>query len=152
VVGCRSRNDRQTSKQTDKQNGMTIRLTLCERDAIFVTRGRIGGKQIFHDGGKFNVTLDCIIDRRCRICTCCRPIPDTDKPLNVFARWRQFAPELILDSLSPDESAFQTASRSVQPFLHKSRLCPTHKHTDHVMLHVRTAYSQRGLIIKVQVI
>jgi len=30
VVGCRSRNDR----QTDKQNGMTIRLTLCERDAI----------------------------------------------------------------------------------------------------------------------
>jgi len=33
-VGCRSRNDRQTSRQTDKQNGMTIRLTLCERDAI----------------------------------------------------------------------------------------------------------------------
>ena len=30
VVGCRSRNDR----QTDKQNVMTIRLTLCERDAI----------------------------------------------------------------------------------------------------------------------
>jgi len=29
VVGCWSRNDR----QTDKQNGMTIRLTLCERDA-----------------------------------------------------------------------------------------------------------------------
>jgi len=29
VVGCRSWNDR----QTDKQNGMTIRLTLCERDA-----------------------------------------------------------------------------------------------------------------------
>jgi len=34
VVGCRSRNDRQTSRQTDKQNGMTIRLTLCERDEI----------------------------------------------------------------------------------------------------------------------
>ena len=33
VVGCRSRNDRQTSRQTDKQNGMTIRLNLCERDA-----------------------------------------------------------------------------------------------------------------------
>jgi len=30
----RSRNDRQTSRQTYKQNGMTIRLTLCERDAI----------------------------------------------------------------------------------------------------------------------
>jgi len=30
MVGCRSRNDR----QTDKQNGMTIRLTLCKRDAI----------------------------------------------------------------------------------------------------------------------
>jgi len=30
VVGCRSRNDRQTGKL----NGMTIRLTLCERDAI----------------------------------------------------------------------------------------------------------------------
>jgi len=30
VVGRRSRNDR----QTDKHNGMTIRLTLCERDAI----------------------------------------------------------------------------------------------------------------------
>jgi len=30
VVGCRSWNER----QTDKQNGMTIRLTLCERDAI----------------------------------------------------------------------------------------------------------------------
>jgi len=29
VVGCRSRND----QQTDKQNGMTIRLTLCECDA-----------------------------------------------------------------------------------------------------------------------
>ena len=34
VVGCRSQNDRQTSRQTDKQNGMTIRLTVCERDAI----------------------------------------------------------------------------------------------------------------------
>ena len=34
VVGFRSRNDRQTDRQTDKQNGMTIRLTLCERDAI----------------------------------------------------------------------------------------------------------------------
>jgi len=34
VVGCRLRNDRQTSRQTDKQNGMTIRLTLCERDTI----------------------------------------------------------------------------------------------------------------------
>ena len=33
VVGCRLRNDRQTSRQTDKQNGMTTRLTLCERDA-----------------------------------------------------------------------------------------------------------------------
>ena len=33
VVGCRSRNDRQTDRQTDKQNGMTIRLTLCERYA-----------------------------------------------------------------------------------------------------------------------
>ena len=31
VVGCRSRND----IQTDKQNGMTIRLTLCERDATY---------------------------------------------------------------------------------------------------------------------
>ena len=31
VVGCRSRNDR----QTDKQNGMTIRLTVYKRDAIF---------------------------------------------------------------------------------------------------------------------
>ena len=30
VVGCRSRNDR----QTDKQNGIAIRLTLCQRDAI----------------------------------------------------------------------------------------------------------------------
>ena len=29
MIGCRSRNDR----QTDKQNAMTIRLTLCERDA-----------------------------------------------------------------------------------------------------------------------
>ena len=29
VVGCRSWNDR----HPDKQNGMTIRLTLCERDA-----------------------------------------------------------------------------------------------------------------------
>ena len=34
VVGCRSRNDR----QTDKQNGMTIRLTLCERDATQTDR------------------------------------------------------------------------------------------------------------------
>jgi len=33
MAGCRSRNDRQTSRHTDKQNGMTIRLTLCERDA-----------------------------------------------------------------------------------------------------------------------
>ena len=38
VVGCKSRNDRQTSRQTDKQNGMTIRLTLCERDAIISRR------------------------------------------------------------------------------------------------------------------
>jgi len=28
VVGCRSRNDRQTSRHPDKQNGMTLRLTL----------------------------------------------------------------------------------------------------------------------------
>jgi len=38
VVGCWSRNDRQTSRQIDKQNGMTIRLTLCERDAIIPRR------------------------------------------------------------------------------------------------------------------
>ena len=31
VVGCRSRNDRQTDRQTYKQNGLTIRLTI--RDA-----------------------------------------------------------------------------------------------------------------------
>jgi len=36
VVSCRSWNDRHTSRQTDKQNGMTIRLTLCERDATHV--------------------------------------------------------------------------------------------------------------------
>ena len=39
VVGCRSRNDLQTSRQTDKQNGMTIRLTLCKRDAIKISAG-----------------------------------------------------------------------------------------------------------------
>ena len=33
VVGCRSRNDRRTSRQ----NGMTIGLTLYERDAIIIT-------------------------------------------------------------------------------------------------------------------
>jgi len=37
VVGCRSRNDRQTSRHTDKQNGMTIRLTFCKRNATTVT-------------------------------------------------------------------------------------------------------------------
>jgi len=37
MVGCRSRNDRQTSRQTDEQNGMTIRLTVCERDAAYAS-------------------------------------------------------------------------------------------------------------------
>jgi len=39
VVGCKSRNDQQTDRQTDKQNGMTIRLTLCERDATIRRHG-----------------------------------------------------------------------------------------------------------------
>jgi len=35
VVGCTVGRG-MTDRQTDKQNGMTIRLTLCERDAIKV--------------------------------------------------------------------------------------------------------------------
>jgi len=38
----------------------------------------------------------------------------------VFARWRQCAPHLIHAPLSSPESTTQTASRSVQPFLHSS--------------------------------
>ena len=66
VVGCRSWNDRQTSEQ----NGMTIRLTLCERDATdglhhrsLATIGR--------------VIINCTLPR-CRLLTlqyaapCCR--------------------------------------------------------------------------------
>jgi len=38
----------------------------------------------------------------------------------VFSRWRQCALHLIHASLSPSESTIQTASRSVQRFLHSS--------------------------------
>jgi len=34
-------------------------------------------------------------------------------------------PHLICGSLGPPESALQTASRSVHPFLHSSLMCPT---------------------------
>jgi len=40
VVCSRSRNDRQTSWQTDKQNGMTIELSLCEGDATDIPTDR----------------------------------------------------------------------------------------------------------------
>ena len=46
--------------------------------------------------------------------------PYTDGSV-VFTRWRQCAPRLIHGSLDPPDSASQTASRSVQPFLHSSR-------------------------------
>jgi len=40
-------------------------------------------------------------------------------------------PHVIHSSLDPHESAPQTASRSVQPFLNSSPVCPTDRHTDH---------------------
>jgi len=40
----------------------------------------------------------------------------------VFASWHQCAPHVIRASLDPSESKSQTASRSVQPFLHSSPL------------------------------
>ena len=40
-------------------------------------------------------------------------------------------PHLIHGSLGPHQSVSQMASRSVQPLLHSSPVCPTHKHTDH---------------------
>jgi len=40
---------------------------------------------------------------------------------SLFARWRQCASHLIRASLDPPKSTTQTASRSVQPFLHSSR-------------------------------
>jgi len=50
VVGCRSWNDRQTSRQTDKQNRMTIRPTLCERDATTETQLMDGWMDGWRDG------------------------------------------------------------------------------------------------------
>ena len=46
--------------------------------------------------------------------------PDTDSS-TVFARWRQCAPHPIHASLDLPQLKSQTASRSVQPFLHSSR-------------------------------
>jgi len=64
--------------------------------------------------------------------------PYTDGSV-VFARWRQCAPHLVYDSLGPPESTTQTASRSVQPFLHSSQqsvvACP------HMSFSLKTAPS-----------
>ena len=49
-VGCRSRIDRQTNRQTDKQNGMTIRPTLCERDATNKRSHHLAA--VYYAGGK----------------------------------------------------------------------------------------------------
>jgi len=60
VVGCRSRNDRQTSRQTDKQNEMTIRLTLCEHDATDRLKHGIGESSI-----PIPLTLYCTDKEQC---------------------------------------------------------------------------------------
>jgi len=49
-------------------------------------------------------------------------------PPNVPLPGRDLDPHLTRGSLDPRESASQTASRSVQPFLHGSPVCPTHTH------------------------
>jgi len=54
VVGCRSWNDWETSRQTDKQNGMTIRLTLCERDAVNNER-----LNVCHLSTNYTVSVSC---------------------------------------------------------------------------------------------
>ena len=59
VVGCRSRNDR----QTDKQNGMTIRLTLCERDATDKQTNKHAHHNTSHpsQGEVLNVRNRCVL-------------------------------------------------------------------------------------------
>jgi len=47
---------------------------------------------------------------------------------------------LIHGSLGPCESVPQTASRSVQPFLHGSRTCPSDTHT-HTHTHIQTDHA-----------
>ena len=49
--------------------------------------------------------------------------PQIDSSL-LFVRLCQCAPHTIYASLDPPESTHQTASRSVQPFLHRSRQRP----------------------------
>ena len=69
------------------------------------------------------------LDRFSRFCTACRRV--TLYTLQCVAHfplqscplaWEDFDFHLILDSSGQHESTTQTASRSVQPFLHSSRL------------------------------
>jgi len=84
-------------------------------DQRILTRGRIAGRGFFI--GKFNVTLDCF---------CGRPIGILRRnhdviPLKSAPSRGVSGPHLKHSSLGPLESTSQTASRSVQPFLHSSR-------------------------------
>jgi len=49
-------------------------------------------------------------------------------PLSLRAIW---TPSNTYGFLDPLQSVLQTVSRSVQPLLHSSPVCPTHIHTDH---------------------
>ena len=61
---------------------------------------------------------------------------------NAFVRpW----PHLLHDSLGPPESATQTASRSVQPFVHGTPEWPTHRQTDHATCDI----CNRSLLLKI---
>jgi len=55
-----------------------------------------------------------------------------DNPQNCSFLWKISTPysTRLNDSLDPQESILQTASRSVQPFLHSTSLWPAHRQTD----------------------
>jgi len=71
--------------------------------------------------------------------------PHTDGSI-VFVRWRQRAPNLMhdSDSLGPPEFKSQTASRSVQPFLHSSRQTVAMLHNWPTLFPLIIAHSHGG--------
>ena len=59
-------------------------------------------------------------------------------PLKSALHMGRSGPRLIQSSLEPDESFLQTASRSIQPFMRSSTVCPTPIDMCSMASHVRT--------------
>jgi len=103
-----------------------IRVIVTSGQRVLITDRIAGGFSL----GKFNLTVDCFCGQPIgTVVDSMRANPDgivSKVPLPVG----DLDPRLIHSSFDPPESTFQTAARSVQPFLQGSRLLQTDRPTD----------------------